>query len=149
MLRRVAMCFGFGGLPSSYNDMGLLGLQRAQEEFGILFDFDLPEKETDTEYYLRKCARSQEYELILAMGFASGNPVLKVTAEYPNQKFAVLDAPVNTTNVASYISNQVDIGFYTGYVAALITKTKIVGSVWGVDYPIMRRWIAGTVEGAK
>lgn len=149
MLRKVAMCFGFGGLPSSYNNMGLLGLQRAQEEFGILFDFDLPETETDMEYYLRKCARSQEYELILAMGFASGNPVLKVAAEYPNQKFAVLDAPVNTPNVASYISNQVDIGFYTGYVAALITKTKIVGSVWGVDYPIMRRWIAGTVEGAK
>lgn len=143
------MCFGFGGLPGSYNDMGLLGLKRAREEFGVSFDFDLPETETDMERYIRKCARSQKYELILAMGFASGNPVLKVAAEYPSQKFMVLDAVVNLPNVASYISNQVDIGFYTGYVAALITETRIVGSVWGVDYPIMRRWIAGTVEGAK
>ena len=149
MHRRVAMCFGFGGLPSSYNNMGLLGLQRAREEFGVSFDFDLPETETDMEYYIQKRARSKKYESILAMGFASCNPLLKVAAEYPSQKFMVLDAVVNMPNVASYISNQVDIGFYTGYVTALITETKIVGSVWGVDYPIMRRWIAGTVEGAK
>lgn len=149
MPSRVAMCFGFGGLPSSYNNMGLLGLQRAREEFGISFDFDLPETETEMEHYIRKCARSLKYESILAMGFASGNPILKAATEYPSQKFIVLDASVNSPNVASYISNQVDIGFYTGYVAALITETELVGSVWGEDYPIMRRWIAGTVEGMK
>ena len=149
MPARVAMCFGFGGLPSSYNNMALLGLRRAREEFGISFDFDLPETETEIERYIRKCAKSQKYESILTMGFASGNPLLKVAAEYPSQKFVVLDALVHMPNVASYISNQADIGFYTGYVATLITETKLVGSVWGADYPIMRRWIAGTVEGMK
>lgn len=149
MRRKVAMCFGFGGLPSSYNDMGLRGLQMAQKEFGISFDFDLPETKTDIESYIRKYSRSQEYDLILAMGFASGKPMLKGAAEYPNQKFMVLDAVVHMPNVASYMSNQVDIGFYTGYATALIPKTKIAGSIWGVDDPIMRRWIAGIVEGAK
>jgi basic membrane protein A len=149
MVRKVAMCFGFGGLPSSYNDMGLKGLQMAKKEFGILFDFYLPETGTDIEDYIRRCSRSEEYDLILAMGFASGKPVHDVAVAYPDQKFMVLDALVNVPNVASYVSNQVDIGFYTGYVAALITMTRKIGSVWGSDYPIMRRWIAGIVEGAK
>ena len=146
---RVAICFGFGGLPSSYNDMGLLGLELAQEDFGILFDFDLPETERGIEDYIRDCASTHRYELILSMGFASGNPMRKVAAEYPKQKFAILDALVELPNVASYVSNQVEIGFYAGYVTALITNTKIVGSIWGADYPLMHRWIAGIVEGAK
>ena len=149
MCRRVAMCFGFGGLPSSYNDMGLKGLQMAQKEYGISYVFELPETKTDIENYIRKFSESQKYDLILAMGFASGKPLQIVAAEYPNQKFMVLDAAVNKPNVVSYMSNQVDIGFYTGYVTALIPKTKIVGSIWGVNDPIMRRWIAGIIQGAK
>jgi basic membrane protein A len=145
---RVYMAFGFGGLPSSYNDMGLKGLQMAQEDFGIGFNFSLPNTEEEMENALREAAASGKYELILAMGAQASGPISTVAAEYPNQKFAVLDASVNMSNVASYTANQVDIGFYSGYVMGLLTETNVTGSIWGVDYYIMRRWIAGTIEGA-
>lgn len=145
---RVYMAFSFGGLPSSYNDMGLKGLQMAQKELGIRFNFSLPETEEERKNALRQAAASGKYELILAMGFQADESISTVATEYPNQKFAVLDASVNMPNVASYTANQVDVGFYSGYVMGLLTKTNVIGSVWGMDYYIMRRWIAGTVEGA-
>ncbi len=71
------------------------------------------------------------YDLIIAHGFQWGDPAVKVGKEYPNTKYVVFTGLVNSENVASIFPMQQEGTFLLGALAAMMSKTNIIGYIGG------------------
>ena len=148
---RVAMVFGSGGLGAGgyYNEMGLKGLQHAQAEFGVAFDYRLPEGDADFELYLRELAQSGKYALVAVMSFGASAGLSRVAAEFPAQKFAAFDARADKPNVANYASEPKGVSFLAGAAAAWLSRTGKVGTLFGTEGAGYWQWVASYTAGAR
>lgn len=148
-----------GGLgDQSFNDLTYQGMQRAEEELGITFDYVEPKEIADYETYQRDLAKSGEYGLIVTVGFDQASALEKIAIEYPDQKFAIIDMVVDQPNVASYVSKEHQGSFLVGALAGLMEKQntnpklnddQVIGIVGGMDIPLIRKFVAGYEAGAK
>jgi basic membrane protein A len=141
------MLLAQGGLGDrSFNDSAYAGLQEAQRRFEIRFEtVDFTSDEANTEA-LRNFAQ-QNYDLIIGVGFESAAYIAAVAPDYPDQHFAVIDVVVDSPNVASIIYREQEGDFLMGVLAALLTESKTVGFVGGMDIDIIRRIESGFKQG--
>jgi len=148
---RVAMVFGSGGLGKGgyYNQMGLKGLQQAQDEFGVQYDYELTNTDADFEPRLREFAESGEYTLVMTMSFGASTGLDRVATDFPRQKFAAFDAYANRPNVANYGSEARGISFLAGAAAAWLSKMGKVGTLFGVESAGYWQWVASYIAGAR
>lgn len=147
----VAMVFGSGGLGKGgyYNQMGLKGLQQAQAEFGVQFDYKLPDADADFEPCLRALAETGKYALVMTMSFGASAGLERVAAEFPQQKFAAFDAYADRPNVANYASEPGGVSFLAGAAAAWLSETGKVGALFGSESAGYWQWVASYIAGAK
>lgn len=143
----VGLLLARGGLGDrSFNDSAYAGLQEAQQRFGIRFKTADSTSDDANLEALRRFAR-QEYDLIIGIGFES-SPYLKTVAkEFPDRHFAIIDAVIEGENVASIVYRDQEGDFLMGVLAAMLTKTKIVGFIGGADVPAIRRAEGGFMQG--
>ncbi|MFQ5835201.1 MAG: BMP family protein [bacterium] len=143
----VGMILARGGLGDrSFNDSAYAGLMESQERFGIRLETaDFTSKEANLEA-LRHFAR-QEYDLIIGVGFEHVVNIGAVAEEFPDGNFAIIDAVVEGNNVASIIYREQEGDFLMGVLAAMLTKSKKVGFIGGMDIPIIRRIGSGFMQG--
>jgi len=148
---RVAMVFGSGGLGTGgyYNEMGHKGLQQAEAEFGVGFDYRLPEGDADFEPNLRELAQTGRYALVAVMSFGASAALAKVADEFPNQKFAAFDARAEKPNVANYASDPKGVSLLAGAAAAWLSQTGKVGALFGTEGPGYWQWVASYTAGAR
>lgn len=147
---------GLGG--QSFNDLAFEGVKKAAEELGIEYDYVEPESVSDQEIIQDEMASSGDYDLIIAVGFEQVDAIKVVAANYPEQKFALLDATVDLPNVASYVSKEEEASFLLGAMSALIKESaslemvkdsKTLGFIGGVESPLIEKFAAGYTSGAK
>ena len=143
----IGMILARGGLGDrSFNDSAYSGLQEAQKQLGVRFDtLDFTTDEANLEG-LRRFAR-EKYDLIIGVGFENGPTIQTVAAEFPEQRFAVIDTTADGANVASVVYREPEGDFVMGALAAMLTKTGQVGFIGGVDLPVIRRIEAGFRQG--
>jgi basic membrane protein A len=148
---RVAMVFGSGGLGTGgyYNEMGLKGLKQAKAQFGVDYDYRLPEKDADFEPYLRELAQTGEYALVMTMSFGASPGLKAVADEFAVQKFAAFDARADKPNVANYASEPKGVSFLAGAAAAWLSDTGKVGALFGTEGPGYWQWVASYSAGAR
>jgi len=148
---RIAMVFGSGGLEKGgyYNQMGLKGLQQAQAEFGVQYDYELINTDADFEPNLRAFAEADKYALVMTMSFGASTALDTVAADFPKQKFAAFDAYADRPNVANYASEARGVSFLAGAAAAWLSKTGKVGTLFGVESAGYWQWVASYIAGAK
>lgn len=155
---KVAIIFGIGGLGDrALNDMCYEGIQRASKDFGISFDYMEPTQIADIAVLHRDAASSGEYALIIGVGFEHGDPILEVSAQYPDQKYALVDHAVEAPNVRSYQTRDEESSFLAGVMTALVKQdlatydmfngNNTVGFIGAVDVPLIRRYEAGFTAG--
>jgi basic membrane protein A and related proteins len=103
----------------------------------------------DIESTLRGYADSG-YNLIIAQGFQWGDPAVKVAADYPDVKFVIMTGTVSSRpNVASIFPMQQQGSFLLGALAAMMSKTGIIGFVGGQEYPNVINIEEGYKQGGK
>lgn len=143
----VGMILARGGLGDrSFNDSAYAGLMESQKRFGIRFETaDFTSEEANLEA-LRHFAR-QEYDLIIGVGFEHVVNIGAVAEEFPDGNFASIDAVVEGNNVASIIYREQEGDFLMGVLAAMLTESKKVGFIGGMDIPIIRRIESGFMQG--
>ncbi|MDR1587439.1 MAG: BMP family ABC transporter substrate-binding protein [Treponema sp.] len=148
---KVAVVFGLGGLgDKSFNDDAMTGIQRAKTELGIEYQYVEPKEIAEIEGHHRYFARSGEYELIIGIGFDSEDAIELVGAEFPNQKFAVIDGETKISdNVVSMSFKDNEKTYLIGVIAGLTTKTNKIGMVGGMDIPLINSFAAGYRAGAR
>jgi len=148
--KKIGLICATGGLgDKSFNDIAYAGAMKAKEEFGVELDYVEPKAVAEYEGYQRDFAMSQEYEIIVCVGFDQADALNKIAAEYPDQKFAIVDMVVQQPNVASLLFKANEGGFLLGVIAANMSASKKIGMIGGMDIPLIRDFFMGFDAGVK
>ena len=149
----VGMAYDVGGRgDQSFNDAAARGLDRATKQF------DLGSKELEATTGESESAREDRliqladagFDPIVAVGFAYSEAVDKVAKQYPKVHFAIVDdAVAQGKNIANLLFAEEQGSYLVGAAAAMKTKTDHIGFVGGVEVPLIQKFEAGYVAGAK
>ena len=150
---RVGLVFDVGGRgDKSFNDSAFAGLMRARDELGIAAEYIEPADGSDRESALRSFAK-QGFDLVIGTGFIFTDDVTLLAGEYPEVRFACVDFAIKTDdegnplppppNVAALTFREEQGSFLVGTAAGLLSETRRVGFVGGMDVPLIRRFEAG------
>lgn len=153
---KVGLTYDIGGRgDASFNDAAAAGIDRAIAELGVQKS-NVKEASAaagDTEDIkasrLRQLA-SEGYNPIVAVGFAYADALKAVAAQFPNTRFAIVDAGVEgAKNVTPLVFAEEQGSFLAGVIAAYKSKKCSIGFVGGVDVPLIQKFEAGFYQGAK
>jgi basic membrane protein A len=146
---KVGIVFDIGGKDDkSFNAAAWEGVKRAAKDLPIVLRDAEPGEPNNLEPCMRAFAE-RNFDLIIGIGFAQGPILEQVAKDYPNTKFAIVDAKVDLPNVASLLFKEHEGSFLVGMIAARTSKTGKVGFVGGMDIPLIRKFAKGYEEGAK
>jgi basic membrane protein A len=152
---RIGLVFDVGGLgDKSFNDLAYAGLTRAQEELDIEARYVEPGDGSDRESAVRQLA-GEGYDLVIGVGFIFTDDLREAAARFPQTKFACIDfsvipgQPPPPANLVGLRFREQEGAFLVGALAALVSKSKQVGFVGGMDIPLIRKFEAGYTAGAK
>ena len=145
---KVGLVLDTGGLgDKSFNDSAYLGVLEAERKLKILSDVGQPSNKLEEEQHLIAFAQ-QDYDLIIGVGFAMQDEVSKIAKEYPEKKFAIIDGVIpDVPNVASLLFKEHEGSFMVGALGLMMSKTKKLGFVGGMDIPLIRKFETGYREG--
>jgi basic membrane protein A len=155
----VGVVFDLGGRgDKSFNDGAYLGAERAERELGARVRFIEPGEGSDRESGLRLLA-AEGMDLVIGVGFIFTDDLTQLAKEYPNTKFAGVDYSVATDkngkvippppNLAALKFREEQGSFLVGALAALVGKSKKVGFVGGMDFPLIQKFEMGYKAGVK
>ena len=154
----IAICLSTGGLgDQNFNDMAYAGLQRAEADFGIMFNYFEPATVSDFEPAIRQFADTGMYDLIIGIGSDMVDTFRETAPDYPDQKFALIDASVDLPNVKASATKWQEQTFLCGVYAGLGTLSdmplanddNVIGVILGVDTPVLRMGVVGFEAGAR
>ena len=152
---KVGLVFDVGGRgDKSFNDGAYRGLERAKKELGIEYQYIEPGPGADREAALRQMATQEGISIIFGIGFIFTDDITKIAQEFPNKKFACVDYTLDTSkvlpnNLVALEFKEEEGSFLVGALAALMTKTGTIGFVGGMESPLIKKFEAGYVAGAK
>ncbi|WII70603.1 BMP family ABC transporter substrate-binding protein [Bdellovibrio sp. 22V] len=146
---KVGLVLDKGGKDDkSFNSAAYLGATKAQKDLKIDLKF-VEATDTNAIENLHRSFARKNFDLVIGIGFAQKEAVKKVSAQFPQVKFAVVDAEVTAPNVRSLLFQEHEGSFLVGALAAMTSKTNSVGFVGGMDIPLIRRFAMGYIAGAK
>lgn len=152
---KIGLAYDIGGRgDQSFNDAAAAGLDRAKSELGATgqeAEAANGEAESAKEDRLRTLAQAG-YSPIIAVGFAYATATDKVAAEFPDIKFAIVDnakGEKTPANVSNLLFAENEGSFLVGAVAALKSTSNNIGFIGGVQVPLIQKFEAGYVAGAK
>jgi basic membrane protein A len=144
-----AVIYDLGGkFDKSFNEGVFNGATKFKKDTGVDFrDLEI-QNDAQREQVLRKFAKDG-FSPILMPGFAWATALGKIAAEFPDTKFAIIDAVVDKPNVQSMVFKAEESSFLVGVIAAETSKTGKVGFVGGMDIPLISAFECGYAQGVK
>lgn len=138
-----------GGLgDQSFNDSGWLGLERLESDFGV--ERKVLESESADDYGPNLTSFAEaEVDLVYGVGFLFNESMAAAAAQFPNQKFAIIDSVVEADNVASIVFAEHEGSFLVGVIAGMTTETNKVGFIGGQKFPLIEKFEYGFKAGVK
>lgn len=150
---QVGMVYDVGGRGDlSFNDMAYAGLSRAQKDFAGKVDVkDLePTAGGENREELLRLLAGEKYDLIFGIGFLFTDSITRVAKAFRTVKFGIVDGFIDKEpNVASLLFSEHEGSFLVGAAAALKSKTGKIGFVGGMKIPLIEKFEAGYIAGAK
>ena len=131
----------------SFNDAAYAGVELAVKDFG-LDGIVFAESKSAADYLpnLRAQAKQADIELIVGVGFLLTDAVKTVATEYPNKKFAYIDAIVPMSNVLSIVFKENDGSAVIGALAAMLAVEQnkpAAGVVFGIEGSVLYHFEGG------
>jgi basic membrane protein A and related proteins len=153
---KVGVAYDIGGRgDGSFNDAAAAGLEKAIADLGVVqqntkeLAAAANESEDAAATRLRQLV-SDGYNPIIAVGFKYATSLKTVASEAPQTQFAIVDdSSVELPNVKPLVFAEEQGSFLVGAAAALKTQTCKIGFVGGVEQPLIQKFQAGYVQGAK
>lgn len=142
---KVTMVTDFGGVnDKSFNQSAYEGLQKAQDDGIAKFDYIESHKEADYKANLES-ALDSESDIILTVGYALYKDTVEAAKENPDRNYVIIDS-----DNLDKLENLVGVGFadhqnsfLVGYIAGMMTESKNVGFVGGVQGDVIDRFEYG------
>src|SRR5512135_3490622 len=166
---KIGLVTDTGGVnDKSFNQSAWAGVQKAAQDFGMDVKFIESKQPTDYEKNIDQFA-TENYDVIVTVGFLMGDATAAKAKQYPNIKFAIIDNAYFPTkgsascddtvkdcyddgglkNVTSLMFQEDEVGFLAGVVAGGMTKSNTVCTVSGMEIPPVVRYVTGYQTGAK
>lgn len=150
---KVGVVYDVGGRGDlSFNDMAAAGLDRGAKVFaGKVETRDLePTAGGENREELLRLLAGEKFDLIFGVGFLFTDSVTRVAKDFRSVKFAIIDGFIpDQPNVVSLLFKEHEGSFLVGAAAALKSKTGKVGFVGGMKIPLIEKFEAGFIAGAK
>ncbi|WP_419778343.1 BMP family lipoprotein [Maridesulfovibrio sp.] len=138
---------GLGDL--SFNDMSYGGIRKAQQEFN--FKLIILEPEPDGESTIKDFTNLiRQSDVLILVGAQHAQLVKQTAPHFPDKKFIISEVPITgIDNVSSVFFEQGEGSFLAGALAALTSKTGIVGFIGGTPVPPVMKFEQGYTAGAE
>jgi basic membrane protein A len=145
----VALALATGDLGDrAFNDSAYAGLQRAQRELRARFRV-APFRSGAGQVETLRALAQERPDLLIAIGQENAAAVAQVAAEYPSQRFAIIDSAVAAPNVSAIVFRELEGDFLAGALSALLSPNGSVGFLGGADVPVIRRIEHGWRQGVQ
>ncbi len=155
----IGIVFDVGGRgDKSFNDGAYRGAERAARDFGAHLHFIEPGDGSDREAGLRLLA-AEHMDLVIGVGFIFTDDLTRAAREYPDVHFAGVDYSLATDsagriippppNLAALKFREEEGSFLVGAIAAIVSRSKRLGFVGGMDSPLIHRFEAGYRAGIR
>ncbi|WP_327184763.1 BMP family lipoprotein [Streptomyces sp. NBC_01334] len=149
----IGLAYDIGGKgDQSFNDAAYAGFQKAEKEFKIGGqDIEPQDGESDADKVQRLTQLAQAgYNPVIGVGFAYAPAVKEVAAKFPKITFGIIDdEQIQAKNVADMVFHEEQASYLAGVAAAKASKKAHIGFIGGVDIPLIHKFEAGYVQGAK
>lgn len=146
---KIGLVLSTGGLgDKSFNDSAYRGLEMAKKDLGIDFKYVEPKTSLEDEDFLREYADAG-YDFIIGVGFPMKDAIENVARDYPELKFAMIDNSTSEENVKNLLFRENEGSFLMGALAAMMSKTGVIGFVGGIDMPLINKFKDGYEQGAR
>jgi len=150
---KVGIVFDAGGKNDrSFNQSAWKGAQKARDELGIHLKDVEPGDSSAVEEAMRAFA-SEGYDLVFGIGFMNSTAIKNVATEYPDIKFAIVDAVVDLPNVSSLVFKEQEGSYLVGMIAAMRSRVidgkRTLGFIGGMEIPLIQKFEVGYIAGAK
>ena len=149
----IGLAYDIGGKgDQSFNDAAYAGFQKAEKEFGIGGrDVEPQDGESDADKVQRLTQLAQAgYNPVIGVGYIYAPAVKTVAAKFPKTSFGIIDdETVSAKNVADLVFHEEQASYLAGVAAAKASKDAHIGFIGGVDIPLIHKFEAGYVQGAK
>lgn len=156
---KVGLVTDTGGLNDhGFNHLADVALNNAEQQLGVKGEVVTSHSANDYVPNLTRFARDGD-NLVIAVGYLMQDAVEKVSKEYPNTKFIIIDdAITDRPNVVSEIFKTEQCGYLAGAMSGLMEKDpsikginskNVLGVVGGQQIPPVTSYIAGFIQGAK
>lgn len=144
-----ALLYDLGGkFDKSFNEAAFNGAEKFKTETGVEYvEFEISNA-SQREQALIRFAEDGRSPIVMA-GFSWVDTLKKVSADFPDQKFYIIDDVVEAPNVRSLVFKEHEGSYLVGVLAALASQSKKVGFVGGMDIPLIRKFGCGYAGGAK
>jgi len=147
---QAALVLDTGGVDDkSFNAGAWAGLQRAMKQLGVKGRYAESQTPADYKTNLTQFA-SNGYDVVFAIGYKMADALKEVAPQFPNVKFAIVDSEApNLPNCEGLVFKEEQGSFLAGFLAASMSKTKKIGFVGGEQIPLIEKFEAGYMAGAK
>ncbi len=133
----------------SWSQAGYEGLKLIEKTYNAQIDFKGRVADKDGEAPLRQYAEAG-YDLIIGHSGGYVESAEKVANDFPRTKFALVTTyPGNNRNLGAVAFRSGEVGYLTGVLAAMKTKTNKVAYIVGDDYPVYKEEAALFRKGAE
>jgi len=133
----------------SFNQLGYEGLNEAADTIGATPKTVESADETVYDANLSNLA-DQGCNLIVTVGFALADATKAAAEANPNIDYATIDdASITADNVQPITFNTSEAAFLAGYAAASYSKTGVVGTFGGMQFPTVTIFMDGFADGVK
>ena len=153
---KVGLVFNVGGRgDKSFNDAAYAGMEAAGKEIGDRFEMKYlePTGGGENREQLLRLLAEDKYDLIFGVGFMFTDSIRKVAKDFPQTKFALVDGYVPDlkpdSNITCLLYREQEGAFLVGAMAALKSATGKIGFIGGMQIPLIEKFEAGYVAGAR
>jgi len=145
---KVALVISLLG-DKSFNDSAARGIEFVNQQYTDVETKIIENQDVGEQQLAARAMAEQGFDLVITVGFGSADWTNEIAKEYPDTKFAIVDAVLDAPNGTGLTFREDEGSFTVGMVAAMLTKTKKVGYVGGMDVPLLRRFELGYIQGVK
>jgi len=137
----------------TFNQYAYEGMMRAAKQFNVKSAFIETLQPTDYEKNVEQFA-NEGYDIIVTVGFMMGETTQKMAEKHADVDFAIVDYAygpdqVPNNNIMGLTFREDQSGFLAGCLAGLMTESKVVGIVAGMEIPPVVKFRNGYEHGVK
>lgn len=151
--KTIGIAYSLGGRDvPGFNQLAYIGVKpllKKDKSLKLLETQDSPTATDDQRTERLRLMAKRGANPIVVVGFTYAAALTKVAKEFPKVQWGLVDEVVTAPNVQSIVFKEEEGSYLVGLAAAMTTKTGNIGFIGGVNTPLIAKFEAGFIAGAK